>query len=248
VNVIRNVNGRAEQSAARESALAKRRNVRHRRASREVKWPALRGGADLGRSAHRARDESGIYDACWATLAIRRLSVIDVADGHQPYHHEKGHSTSCSTARSTAFWRLRERLEQAGHRFALDTDGEVIVDAYRSTEKASSRSWTDCSPLLSGMSARVGWSSPATGGARSRCSSPTTTKARRDLPPSSGRSRSTSGSSTGWLDCLRPTNKRGLIRKGLIGDAVTRDCDAPSSGSSQSTAMASSTRGGYGRF
>ena len=83
--------------------------------------------ADL---AHRGPDESGIYDDAWVTLAIRRLAIIDVEGGHQPYHNETGTVHVVFNGEIYGFRRLRERLRRAGHQFASDTDGEVIAHAY----------------------------------------------------------------------------------------------------------------------
>lgn len=79
---------------------------------------------------HRGPDESGIHDDAWVTLAIRRLSIIDVAEGHQPYHNEQRSVHVVFNGEIYGFRRLRERLERAGHRFASRTDGEVIAHAY----------------------------------------------------------------------------------------------------------------------
>jgi asparagine synthase (glutamine-hydrolysing) len=83
--------------------------------------------ADL---VHRGPDESGVYDDDWVTLAIRRLSIIDVAGGHQPYHNELGTVHVVFNGEIYGYVKLRERLTSAGHRFASDTDGEVIAHAY----------------------------------------------------------------------------------------------------------------------
>lgn len=83
--------------------------------------------ADL---AHRGPDEAGVYDDDWVSLAIRRLSIIDVAGGHQPYHNELGTVHVVFNGEIYGFVKLRERLLRAGHRFASDTDGEVIAHAY----------------------------------------------------------------------------------------------------------------------
>ncbi|MGA2014038.1 MAG: asparagine synthase (glutamine-hydrolyzing), partial [Solirubrobacteraceae bacterium] len=79
---------------------------------------------------HRGPDESGVYDDEWVTLAIRRLSIIDVAGGHQPYHNESGTVHVVFNGEIYGHMKLRERLGRAGHRFASDTDGEVIAHAY----------------------------------------------------------------------------------------------------------------------
>jgi asparagine synthase (glutamine-hydrolysing) len=79
---------------------------------------------------HRGPDEAGVFDDAWVTLAIRRLSIIDVAGGHQPYHNEEGTVHVVFNGEIYGFAKLRQRLEGAGHRFASDTDGEVIAHAY----------------------------------------------------------------------------------------------------------------------
>jgi asparagine synthase (glutamine-hydrolysing) len=79
---------------------------------------------------HRGPDESGIYDDEFVTLAIRRLAIIDVADGHQPYHNETGTVHVVFNGEIYGFRALRDRLERAGHVFASGTDGEVIAHAY----------------------------------------------------------------------------------------------------------------------
>ena len=79
---------------------------------------------------HRGPDESGTYDEAWVTLAIRRLSIIDVADGHQPYQNEQGSIHVVFNGEIYGFKRLRERLERAGTDSLPSTDGEVIAHAY----------------------------------------------------------------------------------------------------------------------
>jgi asparagine synthase (glutamine-hydrolysing) len=79
---------------------------------------------------HRGPDEAGTFDDDWVTLAIRRLSIIDVAGGHQPYHNETGTVHVVFNGEIYGFARLRDRLTAAGHRFASATDGEVIAHAY----------------------------------------------------------------------------------------------------------------------
>jgi asparagine synthase (glutamine-hydrolysing) len=79
---------------------------------------------------HRGPDESGVHDDEWVTLAIRRLSIIDVAGGHQPYHNETGTVHVVFNGEIYGFVALRERLVRAGHTFASATDGEVIAHAY----------------------------------------------------------------------------------------------------------------------
>lgn len=79
---------------------------------------------------HRGPDESGVHEDEWVTLAIRRLAIIDVAGGHQPYRNERNTIHVVFNGEIYGFRGLRARLERAGHRFASDTDGEVIAHAY----------------------------------------------------------------------------------------------------------------------
>jgi asparagine synthase (glutamine-hydrolysing) len=80
--------------------------------------------------AHRGPDEAGFYEDDHVALAIRRLAIIDVADGHQPYVNEQGTVHVVFNGEIYGFASLRERLERAGHRFNSHTDGEVIAHAY----------------------------------------------------------------------------------------------------------------------
>jgi asparagine synthase (glutamine-hydrolysing) len=79
---------------------------------------------------HRGPDEAGAYVDDHVALAIRRLSVIDVSAGHQPYTNERHTVHAVFNGEIYGFVALRERLERAGHSFASHTDGEVIVHAY----------------------------------------------------------------------------------------------------------------------
>lgn len=80
--------------------------------------------------AHRGPDEAGAFADDHVMLAIRRLSIIDVGGGHQPYTNEAGTVHAVFNGEIYGFRALRARLERAGHRFTTHTDGEVIVHAY----------------------------------------------------------------------------------------------------------------------
>ncbi len=79
---------------------------------------------------HRGPDEAGVYEDEHVALAIRRLAVIDVVDGHQPYTNERGSVHVVFNGEIYGFAALRKQLEDAGHRFNSRTDGEVISHAY----------------------------------------------------------------------------------------------------------------------
>jgi asparagine synthase (glutamine-hydrolysing) len=80
--------------------------------------------------AHRGPDEAGHFEDDQVMLAIRRLSIIDVGGGHQPYVNESGTVHAVFNGEIYGYRELRQRLERAGHRFMTHTDGEVIVHAY----------------------------------------------------------------------------------------------------------------------
>jgi asparagine synthase (glutamine-hydrolysing) len=79
---------------------------------------------------HRGPDEGASYASTEVGLAVRRLSIIDVRGGHQPYRSESGDVVAVFNGEIYGFRSLRKDLERAGHRFATGADGEVIVHAY----------------------------------------------------------------------------------------------------------------------
>lgn len=79
---------------------------------------------------HRGPNEFGVHVTQTAGLASRRLSIIDVEGGHQPYESEDGAVVAVFNGEIYGFEELRRRLERKGHRFRSQADGEVIVHAY----------------------------------------------------------------------------------------------------------------------
>ncbi len=65
-----------------------------------------------------------------SAIGMRRLSIIDLAGGHQPIHNEDGTVWIVFNGEIYNFRELRAELEAAGHRFYTSTDTEVIVHAY----------------------------------------------------------------------------------------------------------------------
>jgi asparagine synthase (glutamine-hydrolysing) len=79
---------------------------------------------------HRGPDEAGAYTDEHVELAIRRLSIIDVAGGRQPYRNEQGTIHAVFNGEIYGHLALRDLLQRAGHKFESHADGEVIVHAY----------------------------------------------------------------------------------------------------------------------
>lgn len=65
-----------------------------------------------------------------AFLGHRRLSIIDLAGGHQPIADESGRRQLCYNGEIYNFRALRARLTARGHVFATRTDGETALHLY----------------------------------------------------------------------------------------------------------------------
>jgi asparagine synthase (glutamine-hydrolysing) len=79
---------------------------------------------------HRGPDDEGVWVDAGVALGMRRLSIIDVAGGHQPIHNEDRTIWIVFNGEVYNFRQLRRELEAAGHRFYTSTDTEAIVHAY----------------------------------------------------------------------------------------------------------------------
>jgi asparagine synthase (glutamine-hydrolysing) len=82
------------------------------------------------RLAHRGPDEEGYFRAIGVGLGVRRLRVIDPEGGHQPISNERGSVWVVHNGEIYNYRELRRELEALGHRFATESDTEVIVHAY----------------------------------------------------------------------------------------------------------------------
>jgi len=79
---------------------------------------------------HRGPDEAGQYLYGGVGLAMRRLSIIDLAGGSQPIYNEDRTLAIVFNGELYNFPTLRPRLEALGHRFYTSSDTEVVVHAY----------------------------------------------------------------------------------------------------------------------
>jgi len=83
-----------------------------------------------GTIVHRGPDDEGIYLHGAVGLGMRRLSIIDLAGGHQPIHNEDRSVWIVFNGEVYNFPELHDRLIQRGHRFYTHSDTEVIVHLY----------------------------------------------------------------------------------------------------------------------
>ena len=91
----------------------------------------------MGRAiAHRGPDDTGVLlansaDGAWQLgLLHRRLSIIDIATGHQPLGNEDGDVQIIFNGEIYNFQPLRDELIALGHHFRTASDTETIVHAY----------------------------------------------------------------------------------------------------------------------
>ncbi|MDQ6915577.1 MAG: asparagine synthetase B, partial [Actinomycetota bacterium] len=79
---------------------------------------------------HRGPDDEGSVLDGPVGLAARRLSIIDLAGGHQPIANEDGTVHVVQNGEIYNYRELREDLIARGHRFVTQCDTEVLVHLY----------------------------------------------------------------------------------------------------------------------
>jgi len=102
--------------------------------------------------SHRGPDDEGFYTSGPVGFGFRRLSIIDVAGGHQPLSNEDGSVWIVFNGEIYNFQSLHEELVSKGHTFRTRSDTEVIVHLYE--EYGSG-----CVEKLRGMFAFAIWDS-----------------------------------------------------------------------------------------
>jgi asparagine synthase (glutamine-hydrolysing) len=107
----------------------------------------------MDRLAHRGPDDVGSYHDEHAALGFRRLSIIDLAGGHQPLSNEQHSIWTVFNGEIYNFPALRRRLEAKGHQLRSCGDTEVLVHLY---EDEGPRMFS----LLRGMFALAIWDAP----------------------------------------------------------------------------------------
>src|SRR5712672_141470 len=76
---------------------------------------------------HRGPDDEGFYSAPGVGLAHRRLSIIDVAGGHQPLSNEDGSVWIAFNGEVYNFEELNRRYLSTGHTLKTRSDTDTIV-------------------------------------------------------------------------------------------------------------------------
>lgn len=79
---------------------------------------------------HRGPDDEGFFTDDRCGIAHRRLSIIDLANGHQPMISEDGRYVMAYNGEVYNFQELRAQLMEHGISFATNSDSEVILRGY----------------------------------------------------------------------------------------------------------------------
>jgi asparagine synthase (glutamine-hydrolysing) len=101
---------------------------------------------------HRGPDGKGEFSARHIAMAMRRLSIIDVAHGWQPLYNEDQSLVLIANGEIYNFIELRAQLQARGHSFKTGSDCETILHLY---EEHGDR----CVDHLRGMFAFALWDS-----------------------------------------------------------------------------------------
>ena len=99
---------------------------------------------------HRGPDDDGFYINQNVGLAMRRLSIIDLAGGKQPIHNADKTKWIVYNGEIYNYRALREDLEKRGHKFYTKSDTEALVHLY-------DEYGVDCVQHLRGMFALAIW-------------------------------------------------------------------------------------------
>ncbi|CDW94102.1 MULTISPECIES: asparagine synthase (glutamine-hydrolyzing) [unclassified Thiomonas] len=100
---------------------------------------------------HRGPDDSGAFTASGVTIGNRRLSIIDLAGGHQPFVSDDGRIALVQNGEIFNHVELRAEAQRQGVRFHSDhSDTEVLLRLYE-------REGLGFLPRLNGMFAIAIW-------------------------------------------------------------------------------------------
>jgi asparagine synthase (glutamine-hydrolysing) len=81
--------------------------------------------------AHRGPDDEGFFISGPVGLGFRRLSIIDLAGGHQPMSDAQETVWVIFNGEIYNYRELRNQLQNKGHQFRTSSDTEVIIHGYK---------------------------------------------------------------------------------------------------------------------
>ncbi len=80
--------------------------------------------------AHRGPDDEGYFFDDTVRLGFRRLSIIDLENGHQPLSYENERFWIIFNGEIYNYLELRDELELLDYQFETQSDTEVILAAF----------------------------------------------------------------------------------------------------------------------
>src|ERR1700736_6918674 len=84
-----------------------------------------------GTVVHRGPDDEGYFFDAGVGFGFRRLSIIDLAGGHQPMSDAEETVSVMLNGEIYNFKELRAESEKRGHQFRTNSDTEVIIHGYK---------------------------------------------------------------------------------------------------------------------
>ena len=99
---------------------------------------------------HRGPDDEGLYNDGCLGIGMRRLSIVDLATGHQPISNEDGSLWIVFNGEIYNHLALREQLVARGHSYSTRSDTETIIHLFEEYG-------ADCVQHLRGMFAFAIW-------------------------------------------------------------------------------------------
>jgi len=99
---------------------------------------------------HRGPNDRGVYVAPGVALGARRLSIVDLEGGHQPFASEEGDVWAVQNGEIYNHEALRRGLMRDGHRFRSRCDTEILPHLYE-------EHGTDLAKRLRGMFGIAVW-------------------------------------------------------------------------------------------
>lgn len=79
---------------------------------------------------HRGPDSDGFFFDDYVNMGFRRLSIIDLNEGHQPIYNEDKSLVLTFNGEIYNYKDIKKELLEAGHKFYTDTDSEVLIHGY----------------------------------------------------------------------------------------------------------------------
>jgi asparagine synthase (glutamine-hydrolysing) len=140
----------------------------YRRGKGGVAESIVRGQCDT--IVHRGPDDTGVFVDGDFGFGMRRLSIIDLAGGHQPMFTADGRYAIVLNGEIYNHRELRPELEARGHRFRTTSDTETLLEAYACWRDDVWLRLEGCTASRSGIGESASSRWRATRSASSRCS------------------------------------------------------------------------------